>query len=426
MVKQTLCSLCSLYGVRHFWIGLAKVISTDKATLKRTTPSFAIHVAIAFFAILVIGANDGSFGVILPHVRSHYDLNNSIVSLLFLFSTFGYLCAAFSNGLTVEKLGKGGALLCGALLFTLGAALVSLQPPFFLVLPCMLILGFGTAMLDAGLNTFIAGLPHSAALLNYFHAFYGVGAWLGPLAATGLLAFNLNWNMIYMLWSALGLLSLLSLGIILRRTPISTPEEHATDEKKGNVMLLALRMRSVWLAAIFLLFYVGAEVTLGSWSYSFLTEERHGDAVLMGTVVSGYWLGLTLGRLILAQFTQRLGAKRIILLCLGGVICGLLLVWLAPSNIIAAIGLFVTGFSLGPIFPTTISIMSELVPSRLLASAIGFLASLGSMGAAFFPWVTGNLAQFIGLWILLPFTLLLSLLMIGTWLLLQTQPKQAV
>jgi fucose permease len=28
----------------------------------------------------------------------------------------------------------------------------------------------------------------------------------------------------------------------------------------------------VWLAALFLLFYVGAEVSLGSWSFSFLTD----------------------------------------------------------------------------------------------------------------------------------------------------------
>ncbi|GHO44256.1 MFS transporter [Ktedonospora formicarum] len=400
------------------------MISTDKTTPKSTAPSFVIHIAIAFFAVLIIGANDGAFGVILPHVRSHYTLNNSVVSLLFLFSTLGYLCAAFSNGLSVEKLGKGGALLCGATIFVIGATFVSLQLPFFLLLPSMLLLGFGIAMLDAGLNTFIAGLPKSAALLNYFHAFYGIGAWLGPLAATGLLAFDWNWNVIYMLWAALGLVTLISLGIILKRHPITRPDEDTAEEKQGNVLFLALKMKVSWIGAIFLLFYVGAEVTLGSWSYSFLTEERHGDAVLMGTVVSGYWLGLTLGRLILAQFTQMIGAKRIILLCLVGVIGGLLLIWLTPNNIIAAIGLFITGFSLGPIFPTTISVMSELVPSRLLASVIGFLASLGSMGAALFPWITGNLAQFIGLWILLPFTLVLSILMIGTWLLLQTQPRQ--
>lgn len=404
------------------------MISTDQTTpnTRRTPSSFALHIAIAFFLILLIGANDGAFGVLLPHVRIHYALNNSIVSLIFLFSTLGYLCAAFSNGLIIEKIGKERALMTGAGLLILGAALTSLQPFFFLLLPCVLILGFGIAMLDAGLNTFIASLPHSSALLNYFHAFYGIGAWLGPLTATGLFALRQNWNVIYMLWAGAGLLGILCLWLILRRTPITAPVEGTNEEGQGNVLVQALKLRVVWFAALFLLFYVGAEVTLGAWSYSFLTEDRHGDVVLMGTLVSGYWFGLTAGRVALAHLTQRLGAKRMILICLGGFGGSLLLVWLIPSAICAAIGLFVAGFSLGPMFPTTISIMSDLVPSRLLASSIGFLASLGSMGAALFPWLTGNIAQLLGLWALLPFVILLALLMIVFWLFLHSSAPAAL
>ena len=403
------------------------MIPTGQTTpdIRRTSPSFALHLAIAFFLILLIGANDGAFGVLLPHMRIHYTLNNSIVSLIFLFSTLGYLGAAFSNGLIIEKIGKERALLTGTALLILGAVLTSLQLPFFLLLPCVMILGFGIAMLDAGLNTFIASLPHSTALLNYFHAFYGIGAWLGPLTATGLFALGQNWNVIYMLWAGGGLLGILCLYLILRRTPITAPVEETGTEKQGNVLVLALKLRVVWFAALFLLFYVGAEVTLGAWSYSFLTEERHGDAVLMGTLVSGYWFGLTAGRVALAHLTQRLGAKRVILFCLGGFVGSLLLVWLVPATVCAAIGLFVAGFSLGPMFPTTISIMSDLVPSRLLASSIGFLASLGSMGAALFPWLTGNIAQLLGLWALLPFVILLALLMIVFWLFLHSSAPAA-
>ncbi|HEV2661217.1 MAG TPA: hypothetical protein VGU68_11485, partial [Ktedonobacteraceae bacterium] len=79
----------------------------------------------------------------------------------------------------------------------------------------------------------------------------------------------------------------------------------------------------------------------------------------------------------------------------------------------------------GPIFPTTIALMSKLVSARILPSAIGFLASLGSMGAALFPWLAGNLAQRIGLWSLLPFVMALTVCMLGLWLALQKQPAVA-
>ena len=159
---------------------------------------------------------------------------------------------------------------------------------------------------------------------------------------------------------------------------------------------------------------------MGNWSYSLLTRERHGEALISGWIVSGYWLGLTLGRLLLGSVSKQIGDKRMLQFCLLGVIVGLFITWFAPIEAIAAIGLFITGFSLGPIFPTTIAVMSRILSSRILASAIGFMVSLGSMGAALFPWIMGNLAQHIGLWSLLPFCIFIAVVQLGLWMGLQT------
>ena len=183
----------------------------------------------------------------------------------------------------------------------------------------------------------------------------------------------------------------------------------------------ALRLRVVWVAAFFLLVYVGVEVSLGFWGFSFLTEERHQDAAVAGLAISGYWLGLTIGRATLAKVGERLGNRRLIELCLVGVVAGLLLVWLVPLTWPMAAGLWVVGFSLGPIFPTTIAMMPGLVPARLLPSAIGFLASFGSMGTALLPALAGVLAQQVGLWILMPFCIVLTAGLFGIWWVLQKQ-----
>jgi fucose permease len=190
-------------------------------------------------------------------------------------------------------------------------------------------------------------------------------------------------------------------------------------------MLAALKLRVAWLGALFLFFYVGTEISLGSWSYSFLTEERDGSTFLSGLAVSGYWLGLTLGRLTMGSLAQKIGNKRLIQGCLVGVLVGVLIIWVAPVNAVAAVGLVLTGYCLGPIFPTTIALASELVEARLLASAIGFIASLASLGGAFLPWVAGNLAQQVGLWSLLPYAMLLTCIMSGFWLALQARPRAA-
>ena len=389
--------------------------------MQRTiTQALRLALGISFFAFILIGMNDGAVGVLLPGMQTTYHAGKDTISLLFLAGTFGYFTASFNNGLLLDKLGNRRFLLLATLMMGLGFALLSNRPPFFLLLLGIVPIGFGVAMLDAGFNSYIASLPNKTALLNYLHAFYGTGALLGPLVASSFLALDWVWNSVYFVW--IGIAVLVFVGIALafpRRTMASHEEEQKAG---GNVLFLALRQRQVWLAALFLLFYVGTEVSLGSWSFSFLTQERGGQILFSGWIVSGYWVGLTLGRLLLGKVAQRIGSRRLIEACLSGVVVGILLVWVVPQLAVATFALFLTGFSLGPIFPTTIALMSDTLPSRILSSAIGFLASLGSIGGALLPWIAGNLAQHFGLWTLLPYVMALTAIMLVLWVIIQTRP----
>lgn len=403
--------------------------------LKSSKPqSFHLHLFLAFFIFIMSGANDGAVGVLLPNLQSYYHVDKASISFLFLCSTAGYFIASFNNGLLIDRLGKQYALMVGAFIFSCGAGALILRPPFLVALLAFAFIGLGNALLDAGLNSYVAELPNNTAKLNYLHFFYGAGAWLGPVVASAVLALQWGWHSVYIVWLCFSLTALLALGIFfkertskaLARAAISTGSGKLTSNKKENLLSMTLKRYVVWLAAGFLLIYVGSEVTVGSWSYSFLTESRHMASLPSGWIVSGYWLGLSLGRLLLGHVAVRIGNKRMIQLCLVSVIVGLLLVWLVPIPVVTAFGLFLTGFSLGPIFPTTIALMPTLVSSRIVPTAIGFLASLGSMGAALFPWLAGNLAQYVGLWSLLPYVIVLAVAMFGIWVVLAQQPAEEI
>jgi fucose permease len=374
-----------------------------------------LQLALSFFAFIVIGATDGALGVLLPSIRNQYNIDKATVGFVFLAGTSGYLTAAFLSGPLADKLGRKLFMILGALGLVVGGTIVASVPAFPVLLLAFVCFGFGVAVLDAGLNAYIAGLPNNTSLLNYLHAFYGFGALLGPLLASGVLAAAWNWQVVYYLWTAFGLTLAVAFGVLFpRRDPAS--EEHS--DVSGGVLAAALRMRVVWLGAVFLLVYVGAEVTLGSWSYTFLTEERGQEALLSGWAVSGYWLGLTLGRVVLGKMSEKVGNRRLIELCLMGTVVGVLLIWLVPVGWAMAVGLWIAGFSLGPIFPTTIALMSNLVPARILPTAVGFLASFGAMGAALFPAGAGALAENVGLWAILPYVIILTLVMMGLWVVL--------
>ncbi|MEO7022315.1 MAG: MFS transporter [Ktedonobacteraceae bacterium] len=385
----------------------------------RTSRVPRIHLVLTFLAFILIGANDGALGVLIPSMRAFYHIDTVTISWLFLTFSIGYLSASFNTGLLMAKLGERRFLLLGIALFILGAGLFSLQPPFALFLCAGTQLGFSVGIIDAGINAYVASLPNNATLLNYLHAFYGVGALLGPLGAAGLLALHFGWQATYLVWLCLALLIFLGFWLAFKHQL-----QPASSDHNGNVLFDTLRLRSVWLVALFLFFYAGVEVGLGNWNYSFLTVARSGPALLSAWIVSGYWLGLTLGRLTLANLAPRLGARRLMTLCLSGVMLGLLLAWFIPNLWGAALGLCLVGFCLGPLFPTAIALMSQLAPSRLLPSAIGFLASFGSAGVAFFPWLAGNFVQRLGFWTLLPFAFVVTVGMFGVWVVLNRLPKQ--
>lgn len=395
--------------------------------MSRTTVSRAqagrshlwLQIAVAFAALMFIGMNDGAVGVLLPSLQQHYVLDKRTVSFLFFSGTCGYLMAAFSSGLLVEWLGRRLFLSLGGVALVAGMLTISTVPSWIVVLLALVMLGFGVAIVDAGLNAYIASLPNNTALLNYLHAFYGGGALAGPILASSILAVNWGWNRVYAVMATLAILLALGLTIAFRGDGKAAPSSGEERRSGGNVMTAALSLPIVWVSALFLFLYVGVEVSVGSWMYSFLVEERQTATLAAAWLVSGYWFGLMLGRLVLGSITERLGHFLVIQICLGGTVLGLLMLWLVPLTPIAALGLALTGFSLGPIFPTLIALISRLVPHRLIASSIGFMTSLGAGGAAFYPWLSGNLANAFGIWTILPFAIGLTVLVLGLWLLFQ-------
>lgn len=101
-----------------------------------------------------------------------------------------------------------------------------------------------------------------------------------------------------------------------------------TSDSKDNRMTEALirlpHARVTWLVAIFLLGYVGIEVALGGWIVKFMLEVRNAEDFASGMTATGFWMGITVGRIVLGFVTPRLGEKLAIAV-------GLSAPFLAPS-----------------------------------------------------------------------------------------------
>jgi fucose permease len=197
----------------------------------------------------------------------------------------------------------------------------------------------------------------------------------------------------------------------------ASPAEPAGPAPPGSPLAAALRDRGVLLGSAMLAVYVGLEMSVGSWGFSYLVQARALSGAVAGYVVSGFWLGLTAGRFLISPVVSRIGASTAAMMyaCLAGVTAAAALAWLSPGAASAAAALVVLGFFLGPVFPTTMAIAPRLTQARLAPTAMGVMNAGSVVGAAALPWLAGALAQRSGAWTLLPFAVTLGVLQFAVW-----------
>ncbi len=379
-------------------------------------------IALSFGALIVIGLNGGAAGVLIPNQQSDYHVDKSTIGLLFFAFSAGYLLSGVVNGLLIRRLGARGQLSLGGLVLAVGSVGAALRPPFAVLAALALVLAFGAGILDAGYNAYVAHMPKPTTLLNMLHACYGVGALIGPLIAAFLLNAGFSWRAFYLFLAPLGVaLAVGSLVLLPGPAPV------VDDGQPAASVARTMRRPEIWLTTAFLFGYVGLEVTIGSWGYSFLTQYRDQPELLAGWVISGYWLGITLGRFVISAITTRLGigtAGMMYGMVVGVCVCSTLL-WVIPGGVATSVLLLLIGVFLGPMFPTTIAVLPQLTAASLVPTAIGLLVGVSVIGGSVLPWAAGTIAQHVGLGTLPPFLLVLgALCVVGWWSIARRLPAE--
>ena len=388
--------------------------------LRATYPAW-IGVALAFYAFIAIGIAEGGLGVLLPSILATYSLTPATVTLLFLSQMSGYIVAALTSSLISSRIGLARMLLLAAIALTSALIIYAFTAQWLVMVASGTLLGLGIGLIDAGINTYIANEQRNANLMGILHAFYGIGALLGPAVATTLLALGLGWRQIYLVFAGVvGLTVAGMLWAVAYKYKPMTVRVTAPGTDAGTNLRLALRTPTVLVAGLLLMVYVGAEASLGNWAYTVQTVSRGTPELVAGYSVSAYWLGLTIGRLSMGRLVEWLGAIRTIDFSLALLMIGLMIWWLLPSQLLS---LPLIGFALAAIFPATIWLMPQRVPATMVPAAIGFVTSVASLGAATITTMVGWIAARAGLESIPALMVPLAALMIvlHRWLVRHTQ-----
>lgn len=377
--------------------------------------------ALAYLAFVSLGLPDAVLGIAWPSIRGAFSLPQAALGAVLATSAAAYFLSGLRAGHLIRTLGIGNLLTVSTGLVTLGIAGFSSAPAFawFLLSACFI--GIGSGGIDAGLNTY-AARHFGARHMTWLHAAYSVGAALGPVLLTAILARGGGWRAGYVtIGVVLGLLAVCFAVMRQqwngdRARPGADETQEASDPGAGDGVTPAistgatlLRPR-VWMQIFLFYFYSGVEVTAGQWSYTVLTEHRGIDTTVAGTWVSLYWGSLLAGRVLLGFIVERVGSARLLRLCSGTAVVGAIL--FAIPAVPAAIGLAVLGFSLAPIFPGLMSETPRRIGADAAAHAVGFQVSAATLGVATLPSTAGLLSERFGLGAVAPMIVICAVLFI--------------
>ncbi|KAF4830851.1 Bypass of stop codon protein 6 [Colletotrichum tropicale] len=401
--------------------------------------------------------------VLIPQIEEYYGITYLQVSLIFLSPVLGFIMSTVSNHAVHLRYGKRGVIIMAGTCHVTAYLVGCFHPPFPVLIVVYILVGLGSGAKTAAWNSFVGGFNKSNELLGLLHGFYGLGATITPVTASALFSQGWHWYQVYYVLVAMAASEfILTLSLFypqngkayreeigesrgqqetievplqvmplgenagrppMRRNPSSRVFKAASSFKTSNTWN-CLKNRVVLVCSAFLLAYVGSEVALGGWLVTFMIDVRGGSAFASGLTASGFWAGITVGRIILGFVTGRVfkSEKHAVTVYLVCAIIMQLLYWLIPNFISSAIIVAFLGFFLGPVFPAVIVCLSRLLPQRMRVSAIGICSAIGASGASVIPFMVGAIAQAKGVAVLQPIILSVLAVCFLLWLLLPGLP----
>ncbi|KAJ7921499.1 major facilitator superfamily domain-containing protein [Mycena leptocephala] len=361
------------------------------------------------WTLFLAGWNDGSLGPLIPRIQQVYHVGYTVVSLIFVFQCLGCLGGAFLNIILTEKYGLGKVRSSMQVIaYTLQAAAL----PFPVFVLASVINGAGLAIQDAQANGYVAGLANnSETKMGYVQAAYGAGALVAPLVSTQFAQMR-HWSFHYLVSLGVTALNTIFLGLVFRaktqdeclaQIGQETGDKGQSEESHFRQII---SIKAVHFLALFLLVYVGVEVTIGGWIVSFMIAVR-GGGPSAGYISAGFFGGLTLGRIILLPLNKKIGERRVVYIYGLVAIALELVIWLVPSLVGGAISV--------PHIPIAMNHAGRVFPPWLLTGSIGWIAAIATAGAAVVPFITGAIASKTGIKSLEPVVVAMLAVMLVLW-----------
>ena len=364
-----------------------------KNTKKRSVVCIYLMVFMMAFALSI-----NLFGTAQPRIIQGYRLSLEQASMFSVLQSIGMLVSNAIIGLVVDRLDK--SRVAGIMCLVMGLILLAIgsMPPFWVLLALFALLGIVSNIVDNACASYMSDLygDQRSKYISILHAFYGVGAMLGPLYVGFLTDHGHQWSLAYTLLSLLvmgGAIAYLCTLKIMGK-PVALVQNTAADGTRQKAPLKAmLASADLRILCIVSFLYAGFQMyTVWLPTYLNQLDGQKYPLSFCAVLLSLFSGGVIVSRLINGIISKFISSRDYITLVsiLSGaaLIIGLLgqrkILWMAVS--------FSLGLLTGAIYTAKFVLACEYFP-QFPATATAFTGLCTAVGSICFHALTGAVAQ---------------------------------
>lgn len=270
------------------------------------------------------------------------------------------------------------------------AFLPSLLPdPYVGILISVIIYAMGSGLIEVLVSPIVEACPfdNKESVMSLLHSFYCWGSVGVILLSTIFFAiFGIeNWRILSCIWALIPLYNTFNF--------ISCPIESLTEEGEGFSIRQLCHIPIFWIALILMVCAGASEISMAQWASAYV-ESALGISKSIGDIIGPCLFAVMMGtsRSFYGKYGEKIDLMKFMIgsgaLCL---VCYLLSA-LAPLPFLNLVGCAVCGFSVGIMWPGTISIASKKIPLGGTAM-FALLAMAGDLGGSVGPGIVGFVTQ---------------------------------
>ena len=335
----------------------------------------------------------------LLFLKFHNDYNISLGNIALISTCFFFtqllvdlFCAKF-----VDKIGYRICIVASEVCSAAGLIGLAFLPdilpnPFAGILCSVIVYAIGSGLIEVLGSPIVEACPfdNKEATMSLLHSFYCWGA-VGTILISTLffLLFGMDsWKWLAVLWALIPTCNIYNFA--------TCPIEHLVEEGNGMGIRELFQKPLFWISVCLMICSGASELAMAQWASAY-AEAALGLSKAIGDLTGPCMFAVTMGisRVIFGKYGDRIDLMKF--MTGSGILCVVcyLLTSLSSNPLIGLIGCIVCGFSVGIMWPGTISISSKKFPLGGTAM-FALLAMAGDLGGSIGPGIVGYITQAAG------------------------------